>query len=82
MMRDDAWITEMLYFLHVFQKDYVQARNPPRADVFWDGPESKRYRRFVHRTIEVRDSVKVIATLPNEAIQRGSARAPFFLDNC
>lgn len=80
MMRDDEWIEEMLYFLHRFQKDYVEARKQPRADFFWQGKESTRYRRFVHRTIQVRDKVKVIATLPNENIQRGSSLAPFFLD--
>ena len=80
MMRDDEWIEEMLYFLHRFQKEHVEAQKPPRHDFFWQGKEATRYRRFVHRTIQVRDRVKVIATLPNEAIQRGSALVPFFLD--
>lgn len=80
MMRDDEWIAEMLYFLHRFQKEHVEAQKPPKLDFFWQGEEASRYRRFVHQTIKVRDSVKVIATLPNEAVQRGSASAPFFLD--
>jgi hypothetical protein len=80
MMRNDTWIAEMIYFLHCFQKDYVEARNPPKADFFWYGREASRYRRFVHDTIKVRDSVKVVAQLPNESIQRGSASVPFFLD--
>eukprot|EP00977_Amphora_coffeiformis_P005724 scaffold1211_cov169-Amphora_coffeaeformis.AAC.23 len=80
MMRDDEWIEEMLYFLHRFQKEYVEAQKAPRSDFFWQGAESSRYRRFVHRTIKVRDSVTFVARLPNEAVQRGSALAPFFLD--
>lgn len=80
MMRDDEWIKEMLYFLHRFQKDYVEAQKPPRSDFFWEGEEASRYRRFVHHTIKVRDSVEVVARLPNEAVQRGSPMAPFFLD--
>lgn len=80
MMRDDEWIEEMLFFLHRFQKDHVEAQKPPRADFFWHGTEATRYRRFLNKTIQVRDRVKVIATLPNESIQRGSALAPFFLD--
>ena len=80
MMRDDEWIEEMLYFLHRFMNEHVQAQKPPKLDFFWNGTDASRYRRFVHRTIQVRDRVKVIATLPQEAIQRGSAQAPFFLD--
>jgi hypothetical protein len=79
MQRDDDWIEEMLYFLHSFQRDYVQAQQPPPSDFFWDGPEATRYREFVNRTVQVRDSVDVIATLTNEEIQRASA-APYFLD--
>ena len=80
MMRNDEWIQEMLYFLHRFQKEHVEARKPPKPDFFWHGPEASRYRRFVQQTIQVRDSVKVIATLPNESVQRGSSLVPFFLD--
>lgn len=80
MMRDDEWINEMLHFLHRFMKEHVESQKPPRLDFFWNGTEAPRYRRFVHRTIQVRDRVKVIATLPNEAIQRGSSLVPFFLD--
>jgi hypothetical protein len=79
MQRDDEWIEEMLYFLHSFQRDYVQAQQPPPSDFFWDGPEATRYREFVNLTVQVRDSVNVIATLTNEEIQRASA-APYFLD--
>jgi len=42
--------------------------------------EQSRYRRFVNKTAEMANSVQVVATIPNEDIQRINGNAPFFLD--
>lgn len=83
MKRDDEWIEEMLYWLHRFQCDYVEAKKAPPRDFFWDSPEKmdrSRYRRFVNRTAEIRNAVKLVAEIPNDQIQRVEEDAPMFLD--
>lgn len=57
MHRDDEWISEMMYFLHKFQKDFVESGVPPPHNFFWEEPNgevSSRYRRFISRTQQVR----------------------------
>ncbi len=85
MNRDDAWIAEMLHFLHRFQREFVERNVPPPNNFFWEGgtndkPEIARYRRFVNRTMELRNQVKTIAFVPPEHIQRVAQEAPLFLD--
>lgn len=82
MHRDDAWMDEMIYWLHRFQRDHVETGVPPPQDIFWGGEkeDSERYRAFVSRTLEIRDKVEVVAQIPNEMIQRVEEGAPFFLD--
>lgn len=82
MHRDDEWIEEMLYWLHRFQHDYVEKDVPPPVDVFWSGKkeDSDRYRRFIKRTLKIRDAVEVVSHIPSDMIQRIAEDAPFFLD--
>jgi hypothetical protein len=82
MNRDDDWIEEMLYWLHRFQHDYVEKSRPPPVDIFWSGQkeDSNRYRQFVKRTLEIRNTVEVVSHIPSDMIQRIEEDAPFFLD--
>jgi hypothetical protein len=82
MNRDDVWLDEMLYWLHRFQRDYVETGITPPQDVFWSGEEkdSARYRTFVNHTLEIRDKVEVVSHIPNDMIQREEEDASFFLD--
>jgi hypothetical protein len=83
MQRNDTWIEEMLFWLNKFQHDYVEKRQPPRTDFFWcsvNKEEQSRYRRFINSTLEVRNSVKVVAGISADDIQRQKQPAPLFLD--
>ena len=84
MDRDDKWIDEMLHFLQRFQNEYVLKEQPPSTDFFWnntlDKEEQSRYRRFVSRTSELRNCVRVVAKIPPEEIQRMDPDMPMFLD--
>jgi hypothetical protein len=82
MHRDDDWIEEMLYWLHRFQQDYVEKDCPPPMDIFWAGEkkDSDRYKQFVKRTLEIRNTVEVVSHIPSDMIQRVEEDAPFFLD--
>jgi hypothetical protein len=82
MHRDDEWIEEMLYWLHRFQHDYVEKDVPPPVDIFWSGEkeDSDRYKRFIKRTLKIRDAVEVVSHIPSDMIQRIEEDAPFFLD--
>jgi hypothetical protein len=82
MHRDDEWIEEMLYWLHRFQHDYVEKDVPPPVDIFWSGEkeDSDRYKRFIKRTLKIRDAVEVVSHIPSDMIQRIDEDAPFFLD--
>jgi hypothetical protein len=83
MHRDDDWIQEMLYFLHLFQRDYVEQNIKPPTDFFWHGQEdiaiTKRYRRFVNRTAQLKGHI--VAYIPHNEIQRVNGPSPFFLDH-
>jgi hypothetical protein len=83
--RDDEWIDDMVFFLQRFQTNYVGQSTPPPRNFFWtdrDGDQeaTARYRRFVNRTLEIRNQIEVIAHIPHEKIQRVSDAAPMFLD--
>lgn len=83
MHRDDSWINEMLYWLHRFQRDYVETKTPPPSDFFYNATDPKdrrRYSDFLNRTMEIRDGVEDVAYIPHDNIQRGAANMPFFLD--
>jgi hypothetical protein len=83
LQRDDEWIEEMLYFLSKFQTDYVDKGCPPPPNFFLVGSakhDMARYRRFLNKTLEIRNSVEVIARIPHERIQRVGKEAPLFLD--
>lgn len=84
MHRDDEWIEEMLYWLHRFHIDFVEKDLPPPKNFFWDavGKEDRaRYRRFVNKTKEIRNSlVEIVARIPNDEVQRMGEDAPLFLD--
>jgi hypothetical protein len=85
MHRDDDWIREMLYFLHLFQRDYVEPNIKPPVDFFWNEQEdrdiavTKRYRRFVNRTAQLKGHI--VAYIPHNEIQRVNGSFPFFLDH-
>jgi hypothetical protein len=83
--RDDEWISEMLHFLDRFQHEFVDQGRPPPPNFFFLGgnrAEVKRYRRFLNRTMEIRNrGVQVIAHIPPEYIQRAQhSDSPLFLD--
>jgi hypothetical protein len=82
MHRDDEWIEEMLYWLHRFQHDYVEKDVPPPVDIFWSAEkeDSDRYKKFIKRTLKIRDAVEVVSHIPSDMIQRIEEDAPFFLD--
>jgi hypothetical protein len=85
LRRDDEWIEEMIFFLQRFQTEYVEKTIPPPRNFFWvdrDGAAdvTARYRRFVNRTLEIRNTVEVITHIPHEKIQRVAEAAPYFLD--
>ena len=42
MYRDDAWITEMMYWLNRFQNDYVNTGTPPPPNFFFRGGTGTR----------------------------------------
>jgi hypothetical protein len=84
MHRDDEWIEEMLYWVHRFHLDYVDTGRPPPRNFFWDAAEREdraRYRRFVNKTKEIRNSkVEIVGRIPNDEVQRMGEDAPLFLD--
>jgi hypothetical protein len=84
MYRDDEWIDEMIYFLHRFHIDYVDANKPPPKNFFWQSSDQElraRYRRFVNKTLEIRNNkVDVVGRIPNEDVQRMGGAASLFLD--
>jgi hypothetical protein len=84
MHRDDEWIDEMIYFLHRFHIDYVDANEPPPKNFFWQTSDQElraRYRRFVNTTLYVRNNkVDVMGRIPNEDVQRMGGDASLFLD--
>ena len=84
MHRDDDWIAEMLYWLHQFQIQYVERNRPPPQNFFWnavDGQDRLRYRMFVNKTNEIRNSrVEVVGVVPNDRLQRSDDHSPLFLD--
>ncbi|KAL7581085.1 hypothetical protein ACA910_005888 [Epithemia clementina (nom. ined.)] len=94
MHRDNDWIDEMLFYLHRFQREFVDTDTPPPQDFFWneskkghsadvagsDASSTSRYRQFVHRTAQLAKEMEVVATIPNNLIQRVQGEAPFFLD--
>lgn len=51
MRRDDEWISQMLYWLHKFQREYVEKGIVPPTNFFWenkeDSEEQSRYRNFI-----------------------------------
>ena len=86
LYRDDEWIKDMMHFLERFQSEFVAANKPPPQNFFWadqgdaNKNESVRYRRFVNRTLDIRNKIEVITHIPHEKIQRVAAAAPLFLD--
>ena len=83
MHRDKDWIQEMLYFLHRFQREFVEANKPPPEDFFWNDANptyQSRFRRFVNRTAQLANQVEMVAHIDNDRIQRVNGDAPFFLD--
>lgn len=82
MKRDDKWIREMLYWLHCFQRDFVEAKVPPPKDFFYyDVAKKSRYRRFVNHTSELKNRVEVVAEIPHASIQRTPNEQTMFLDS-
>ncbi|GKZ00689.1 hypothetical protein MPSEU_001021000 [Mayamaea pseudoterrestris] len=84
--RDDDWISDMIHFLERFQTEFVDKDEAPPQNFFWDDQdkldkrENSRYRRFVNKTLEIRNSIQVIAHIPHHKVQRVAAAAPLFLD--
>ena len=82
--RDDVWINEMIYWLQKFQTNYVNMNIPPPRNFFYNDTSSReeqsRYRRFVNRTLELRNQVQVVAFIPNDEIQRVPGNTSLFLD--
>lgn len=76
LRRDDAWIDEMQYWLHRFQKDFVEAGVPPQADFFLKGSneeDRERYMQFLEWTNEIKSRVEVVDHIPHSKIQRARA---------
>jgi hypothetical protein len=85
--RDDAWIEEMLYWLHRFQQDFVEREEPPPPNFFLQGSsetDSERYANFLQKTKELQAKLEVVAHIPHSQIQRAMAIRPgmanLFLD--
>jgi len=83
LRRDDEWIDEMMYFLSRFHDEHVMQNCLPKPNFFLthnSKQESARYRRFLNKTLEVRNKTEVVSVVPQEMIQRVSRDAPLFLD--
>jgi hypothetical protein len=71
LLRDDAWIEEMIHFLNLFQKEYVLRNEPPPVNFFWEhNTEQSRYLAFVWRTKELSETVRVLDHVVHQDIQR------------
>jgi hypothetical protein len=83
--RDDEWIDDMLHFLQRFQSEFVDKEKPPARNFFWTDQDTNkneiaRYRRFVNKTLEIRNKIDIIAHIPHDKVQRVASGAPLFLD--
>lgn len=81
--RCDEWIQEMLHFLRKFQSDFVDQGVIPPPNFFLvsnDKLETARYKRFLNKTLELKNSVQVIGYIPAEQVQRLPNESPLFLD--
>jgi hypothetical protein len=83
MLRDDAWIAEMLYWLDRFHQDFVQPGIPSPPNFFWTTgttADMARYKKFVAWTKELESTVQVLDQVPNIKIQRVLGTTPQTLD--
>lgn len=82
LRRDDDWIGEMLYFLGRFKSEFVDAAELPPPNFFLlhsSREDTARYRRFLNKTLEIRNRVEVVSRIEQDMIQRAAEGTSLFL---
>lgn len=68
--RDDEWIEEMLYWISSFKSQFVDKKEPPPPNFFYEGNEKERYIKFIQWTKNLSEDVDLVEHVPHGRIQR------------